>query len=72
MSSAHSHSIWKKYGYGWVTLGFFLVTLAGHWVFGWFSYVDEQLQHGAPVEVSGLRTIGLRSKRWSISDARRS
>ena len=48
---SHSHSIWKKYGYGWVTLSFFLVTLAGHWVFGWFSYVNEQLQHGAPVEV---------------------
>lgn len=52
MPSAPSHSIWKKYGYGWVTLSFFLVTLAGHWVFGWFSYVNEQLQHGAPVEVA--------------------
>ncbi|MBW8893214.1 MAG: hypothetical protein JF617_14200 [Burkholderiales bacterium] len=36
-------SIWKLYGYGWVTLGFFLVSLVGHWVFGWFAYVDEQI-----------------------------
>ena len=53
MAQPHSRSIWKKYGYGWVTLAFFLLTLAGHWVFGWFSYVSEQLQQGAPVEVSG-------------------
>ena len=46
-------SIWKRYGYGWVTLGFFLVSLAGHWLFGWFAYLDEQRQHGMPVELSG-------------------
>jgi hypothetical protein len=45
-------SIWTRYGYGWVTLGFFLVTLAGHWIFGWFAYVDQQAQHNAPIEVS--------------------
>ena len=46
-------SIWKRYGYGWVTLGFFLVSLAGHWLFGWFAYVDEQQQHGVPIVFSG-------------------
>ncbi|KQW54347.1 DUF6766 family protein [Variovorax sp. Root411] len=46
-------SIWKLYGYGWVTLGFFLVSLLGHWVFGWFTYVDEQTQFGHPIEFSG-------------------
>ncbi|HJS03291.1 MAG TPA: DUF6766 family protein [Variovorax sp.] len=46
-------SIWKRYGYGWVTLGFFLLSLIGHWLFGWFAYVDEQRQLGASVEVSG-------------------
>lgn len=45
-------SIWKNYGYGWVTLGFFLISLVGHWVFGWFAYLDEQSQHNAPIEVS--------------------
>jgi hypothetical protein len=46
-------SIWKRYGYAWVTLGFFLISLAGHWLFGWFAYVDEQAAHSRPVEMSG-------------------
>jgi len=46
-------SIWKKYGYAWVTLGFFVFSLVGHWLFGWFAYVGEQAQHGAPIEISG-------------------
>jgi hypothetical protein len=41
----------RRYGYGWVTLGFFLVSLAGHWLFGWLAYVDEQQAHGQPLEV---------------------
>jgi hypothetical protein len=45
-------SIWKRYSYAWVTLGFFLISLAGHWLFGWFSYVDEQMAHNQPVQVS--------------------
>jgi hypothetical protein len=32
---------------------FFLLSLAGHWIFGWFAYVDEQRAHTQPVEVSG-------------------
>lgn len=40
------------YGYAWVTLGFFVVSLIGHWVFGWFAYVDEQVAHAQPIEVS--------------------
>jgi hypothetical protein len=31
----------EKYGYVWVTLSFFLISLIGHWVFAWFAYVDE-------------------------------
>jgi hypothetical protein len=46
-------SIWKRYGYAWVTAAFFLLSLAGHWIFGWFAYVDEQRAHTQPVEVSG-------------------
>lgn len=30
------HSIWTRYGFAWVTGGFFLISLVGHWVFGWF------------------------------------
>ena len=36
----------KKYGYAWVTLGFFLVSLLLHWYFGWQSYVSDALEHG--------------------------
>ena len=42
----------SKYGYLWITLAFFALSLVGHWLFGWFAYVNEQQTHGAPVEVS--------------------
>lgn len=43
----------KRYAYGWLTVIFFLVSIAGHWVFGWYAYLDEQAAlHVAP-EVSG-------------------
>jgi hypothetical protein len=43
---------WKRYAYGWVTLGFFLISLVGHWLFGWFAYVNEQAAHQAAVSAS--------------------
>jgi hypothetical protein len=46
-------SVWRRYGYAWVTAAFFLLSLAGHWLFGWFAYLDDQLAHGRPVELSG-------------------
>ncbi|MFB9951459.1 DUF6766 family protein [Rhizobium puerariae] len=45
------NSLWRAYGYAWITLAFFLFSLAGHWLFGWFAFVQEQAQHGQPVEV---------------------
>lgn len=42
----------KAYGYAWVTLGFFLVSLVGHWLFGWFAYVNEQQAHAQPIVMS--------------------
>jgi hypothetical protein len=47
----HRHSIWSRYGFAWVTAGFFLISLAGHWLFGWFAYVGEQQAHAQPVQV---------------------
>jgi hypothetical protein len=44
-------STWTRYSYGWVTLGLFAISLIGHWLFGWFAYVDEQNAHGQPIEV---------------------
>ena len=47
-----SHSIWYKYSFAWVTAVFFLFSLALHWIFGWFAYLDEQTALGIPVETS--------------------
>jgi len=44
-------SIWTRYGYAWVTLALFLITLAGHWIFDWFAYANEQLAHQQPIEI---------------------
>ncbi len=48
----HKHNVWSRYGFAWVTAGFFIVTLLGHWIFGWFAYVNEQHAHSQPIEVS--------------------
>lgn len=47
----HRYSIWKAYGFAWVTGALFLITLTGHWVFGWFAFVSEQQAHQQAVEV---------------------
>jgi hypothetical protein len=44
-----ARSTWKRYGYAWVTLGFFAISLVGHWLFGWLAYVDEQTAHHQPI-----------------------
>jgi hypothetical protein len=41
-----------KYGYLWVTLAFFVFSLVGHWIFGWFAYVQEAKEHAVAVSVS--------------------
>jgi hypothetical protein len=46
-------SLWRAYAFAWITLGLFLFSLAGHWLFGWLTYVDEQMAHGHAIEVSG-------------------
>ncbi|HEY0919995.1 DUF6766 family protein [Devosia sp.] len=47
-------SLWKKYGFAWVTIGFLLFSLIGHWIFGWLAFVDEQQAVGAPVEAGAF------------------
>ena len=49
-----------RYGFAFVTGGFFLVTLAGHWLFGWFAYVQEQQAHAQPVAASEYTILMLR------------
>jgi hypothetical protein len=38
-------AMFHRYGFAWVTGGFFVVSLIGHWLFGWFAFVSEQAQH---------------------------
>ena len=44
----------KKYSFAWVTLGFLVVSLIGHWLFGWLAYADEQQLYEAPVRIGGF------------------
>jgi hypothetical protein len=55
-----NNSIFKKYGYAWVTFLFFLLSIIGHWVFAWHSYVQEQIEHKESVEISGYINETLR------------
>jgi hypothetical protein len=45
------NTVLSKYGFLWVTLGLFAVSLVGHWIFAWYAFVAEQLQHGQSPEV---------------------
>lgn len=53
-------SVWKRYSYLWLTLGLFTFSIAGHWLFGWLAYVQEQQSHAQPVEVGGYAIEMLR------------
>src|SRR5690606_40771300 len=44
-------AIWSRYGYAWVTLGFFAFSILGHWLFGWFAFAGDQLSHGQAPQV---------------------
>lgn len=45
-------SVFRSYGFAWITGGFFIFTLVGHWMFGWFAYVNEQHAHAQPIKIS--------------------
>lgn len=46
----------KRYAYGWLTLLFFLVSIALHWLFGWHAFVEEAAEHGQQPELSSYLT----------------
>ena len=50
MKKAKPH-IFKGYAYAWLTLGFFLVSFALHWWFGWSAYANDAAQHGQVPEL---------------------
>ncbi|MDQ0133181.1 hypothetical protein J2T08_001082 [Neorhizobium galegae] len=54
------NSLWRAYSYAWITLAFFAFSLVGHWLFGWFAFVQEQAEHGQPVEFSSYLVEMLR------------
>jgi hypothetical protein len=43
----------KYYGYFWVTLGLFIMSISLHWIFAWYSYIQEQIAHKQPIEFNG-------------------
>jgi hypothetical protein len=51
METTMRKNVGQRYAYGWVTLAFFLLTVLGHWTFGWLAFVQEQQAHQQPVEV---------------------
>jgi len=44
--------ILKGYAYAWITLGFFIVSISLHWLFGWYAYLNEAAEHGQSPQVS--------------------
>jgi hypothetical protein len=43
----------KKYAYAWITIAFFLISIVGHWVFGWYAFANDASEHGQAPELSG-------------------
>ena len=52
--------MFRKYAYGWITLGFFLGSLLLHWYFGWNAFADEAQSHGQTPETSAYLNEMLR------------
>ncbi|HET9745011.1 MAG TPA: DUF6766 family protein [Chitinophagaceae bacterium] len=49
MTTKRTNSIWKKKGYLWITLIFFVFSVLLHWIFGWEVFKNEQEAHQQPV-----------------------
>ncbi|MCP3732516.1 hypothetical protein M9978_19000 [Sphingomonas sp. MG17] len=41
----------RRYGYAWLTVAFFVISIVGHWLFGWYAFVDETNAHGQQAEI---------------------
>lgn len=52
--------LFKDYGFVWVTGALFFISLTGHWVFGWYAYLDEQKALHQPIEIAGYTIEMLR------------
>lgn len=54
------YGTFRRFGFAWVTGGFFIISLIGHWLFGWFAYVQDQQAHQQAVTVSEYLIIMFR------------
>jgi hypothetical protein len=43
------NTIFNKYSFLWVTLILFIGSLTAHWIFAWYSYLDETREHNQPI-----------------------
>ncbi len=46
------HSRWRAYSFGWLTLGLFVFSLIGHWIFGWYDFANEQQTRGQSADLN--------------------
>ena len=49
----------NKLGFLWVTLALFVISSA-HWIFAWFSYLEEQKDRNQPIEISNYFNMTFR------------
>jgi hypothetical protein len=50
----------NRRGFLWVTLGFFVISLAAHWAFAWFTYAEEQQAHNQPIQAGDYFNMTVR------------
>lgn len=49
-----------RFSFAWITIGLFLFSLAGHWLFGWFAFVAEQRDHGQMADIGAYTVEAMR------------
>jgi hypothetical protein len=47
----------KRYAYAWITVIFFLVSIAGHWMFGWYAFLQEAAEHAQQAAEEGVARV---------------
>ena len=50
----------RRYAYAWITVGFFLISLALHWYFGWQAFTADAAEHGQTPQFSDFSNETLR------------
>ena len=53
-------NVLRGYGYAWLTLTFFLISLGLHWWFGWQAFVDEETALGQSPQLNAYLAEMLR------------